>query len=188
MKNAHELDRHEGRESRPLSKPNDRDQRSHYHTVRSHSENFRGVQNRQMFERQKPVNSLSGTNVQGRYKYPPNTNFRGNQPHNFQGQRQESRENLNYGGFENRPPIVCYSCGSPGHKSNVCPESRSHQGQVTRQTAVAVSITPNQNNTDSQDFEIGHEMRSNCELVNRLQYERSGDGEIQVRESGDNEQ
>jgi hypothetical protein len=182
---AHGLDRHEGRESRPLSKPNDRDQRSHYHPIRSHSENFRGVQNRQRFERQKPVNSLSGTNVQGRDKYPPNPNFRGNQPHNFQGQRQESCENPNYGGFVNRPPIVCYSCGSQGHKSNVCPVSRSHQGQVTCQTAAAESIMPNQSNNEWQNFEIGHEMRSNCEPVYHLQYERSGDGEMQVRESGD---
>jgi hypothetical protein len=123
-----------------------------------------------------------GTNVQGRDKYPPNSNFRGNQSHNFQGQRQESRENPNYGGFANRPPTVCYSCGSPGHKSNACPESRSRQGQVTRQTAAAVSIMPND---EWQNFEIGHEMRSNCEPGNHLQYERSGEGEMQVRESGD---
>jgi hypothetical protein len=70
-----------------MNKPKDRDQRSHYHPARSHSENFRGVQNRQRFGRQKPVSSLSGTNVQGRDKYPPNSNFRGNQPQNFQSQR-----------------------------------------------------------------------------------------------------
>jgi hypothetical protein len=58
----------------------------------------------------------------------------------------------------------------------------SRQGQVTHQTAAAVSIMPNQNNTEWQDFEIGHEMKSNCRSDNRFQYDRSGDGEMLVSE------